>query len=92
MATDMGVPFLGSVPIDTTFGVLVESQKLDDDTDSLGDRDIDMDEADAQQHQPGGQPVVDDDRPLVEKYKSCWSSRIFQALTKELLGKIEATN
>jgi hypothetical protein len=89
MATDMGVPFLGSVPIDTTFGALVESQKLDGDTDSLGDGDIDMEEAEAERHQLGSPPAVDDDRPLVEKYKNCWSSRIFEGLTKELLGKIE---
>jgi Mrp family chromosome partitioning ATPase len=84
MAAEMGVPFLGSVPIDVKFGEMVESKGIDGDTDSLADEE--MGEADGQQQQP-----VEDNRLLVEKYGDCWSLPIFEGFAKTLLEKIEGS-
>ncbi|KAL1989262.1 hypothetical protein VTN96DRAFT_24 [Rasamsonia emersonii] len=91
MATEMGVPFLGSVPIDVKFGEMVESKKIEGDTDSL-DGEEEMQEAgEQQQQQQQQQQPVEDNRLLVEKYRDCPSLPIFEGFAKTLLGKIEGS-
>lgn len=83
MATEMGVPFLGRVPIDIKFGQLVESQKIEGDVDSDVEDGMDVDQA-TQQSQ-----VEEDNRLLVDKYRDCWSLPIFEGFSKSLLEKAE---
>lgn len=87
MATEMGVPFLGRVPIDIKFGQLVESQKIEGDIDSDVDDEVnDVDQDATQQSQP-----EEDNRLLVDKYRDCWSLPIFEGFTKNLLEKVEGS-
>lgn len=83
MATEMGVPFLGRVPIDIKFGQLVESQKIEGDIDSDVDEEMDVDQATQQPE------VEEDNRLLVDRYRDCWSLPIFEGFTKNLLEKVE---
>ncbi|KAL1970826.1 hypothetical protein VTN77DRAFT_2660 [Rasamsonia byssochlamydoides] len=87
MATEMGVPFLGSVPIDVKFGEMVESKGIEGDTDSLDEEE--MQEAGGQEQQQQQQQPVEDNRLLVEKYRDCRSFPIFEGFAKTLLEKIE---
>jgi hypothetical protein len=86
MATEMGVPFLGRVPIDIKFGQLVESQKIEGDIDSDVDEEMEVDQAATQQSL-----VEEDNRLLVDKYRDCWSLPIFEGFTKNLLEKVESS-
>ncbi|QKX61230.1 uncharacterized protein TRUGW13939_08377 [Talaromyces rugulosus] len=86
MATEMGVPFLGRVPIDIKFGQLVESQKIEGDIDSDADEEMEVDQAATQQSL-----VEEDNRLLVDKYRDCWSLPIFEGFTKSLLEKVESS-
>lgn len=90
MASEMGVPFLGSVPIDVKFGEIVESKEIEGDTDSL-DGEEEMQQAGEQQQQQQQQQPVQDNRLLVEKYQDCPSLPIFEGFAKTLLGKIEGS-
>ncbi|KAL1991893.1 hypothetical protein VTN49DRAFT_5201 [Thermomyces lanuginosus] len=81
MAREMNVPFLGYVPIDIKFSALVEGATVDDD---------DNDDATAGEENPqAAKPAVEDARPLVERYKDCWSLPIFEGFSRDLIGKIE---
>lgn len=79
MAQQLGIPFLGKVPVDVKFGELVEGKIEESD-----DEDEDKDE------QPEA-PVEPDLRPLVEKYKEGWSYARFEGFAKTLLGGAEST-
>ncbi|KAL2825941.1 P-loop containing nucleoside triphosphate hydrolase protein [Aspergillus cavernicola] len=82
MAREMGVRFLGRVPVDVSFGGLVEGKmELEDDengSDEDGDGNGDKME------------VVDeeDGRPLVEKYKECWSYGRFEEFARVLVSEL----
>lgn len=88
MATEMGVPFLGRVPIDIKFGQLVESQKIEGDISS--DVDDEMHDVEDQSATQQSQ-AEEDNRLLVDKYKDCWSLPIFEEFTKNLLEKVEGS-
>lgn len=85
MARDAGVPFLGSVPVDSRFGELVEGS-------GGGEEEEDSDEDGEGQGQGQGQgqqgngvpPAVVDERPLVQRYKDCPSASIFGGFAQSL--------
>lgn len=80
MAQEMGVKFLGIVPVDVKFGELVEGKmdggSDDEDEDEDRDRNADLEE-----------PV--DERPLVDRYRECWSYPRFEEFAKTLISDIE---
>ncbi|EAW14746.1 Mrp/NBP35 family ATP-binding protein [Aspergillus clavatus NRRL 1] len=82
MADELGIKFLGSVPVDVKFGELVEGKVVDD-------SDSDEEEG-ATQAQQQEEPV--DDRPLVERYKDCWSHSRFEEFAKTLISQIEGAS
>lgn len=84
MAQEMGVKFLGIVPVDVKFGALVEGDAVGEDSEDE-DGESKREEKVAQEMQP-------DNRPLVEKYKAeCWSYSRFEEYAKTLISEIEAT-
>ena len=83
MAKEMGVPFLGYVPIDIKFSALVEGARADDD-------EVNDDASAGEEKRPQREEsAAEDTRPLVERYKDCWSLPIFEGFSRELIGKIE---
>ena len=81
MAQEMGVRFLGIVPVDVKFGVLIEGDAVDGDSDEEGERE----KKEVEQKEP-------DNRPLVERYKTeCYSYARFEEFAKTLISGIEAT-
>ncbi|KAL4947897.1 P-loop containing nucleoside triphosphate hydrolase protein [Aspergillus filifer] len=83
MASEMGVRFLGKVPVDVQFGALVEGRNKGDADE--GSEDEDGDEA-------NGETQVEeavDERPLVERYKECWSYGRFEGFARTLIREIE---
>jgi len=93
MAQEMGVPFLGSVPVDVKFGEIVEGTVAKDNGDekSAGqDPDTTLGESNNEQSRsPDSKGKQNDDSLLVERYKDCWSHPIFEGFAKTLIGKIE---
>ncbi|KAL4870240.1 hypothetical protein BDV12DRAFT_207929 [Aspergillus spectabilis] len=81
MAQEMGVRFLGRVPVDVQFGALVEGKTENDDESE--DEDGDKMEED------GDEERVVDERPLVERYRECWSYGRFEEFARTLVGEIE---
>ncbi|KAL4788484.1 cytosolic Fe-S cluster assembly factor cfd1 [Aspergillus varians] len=79
MASEMGVRFLGRVPVDVQFGALVEGKTRDEDGSEDENEDEDGDKMDE----------VVDERPLVERYRECWSYGRFEGFAKTLIGEIE---
>ncbi|KAA8643070.1 hypothetical protein EYZ11_008900 [Aspergillus tanneri] len=82
MAQEMGIKFLGIVPVDVKFGELVEGGTL------VGDSD-ENDEEQEDEEENGMDQTLVDDRPLVERYRDCWSYSRFEEFAKELLSDIE---
>jgi UBX domain-containing protein 1 len=78
MAQETGVRFLGAIPVDVQFGELVEGKVVDESEDE---------DEDGVQKQ--NQEVVVDERPLVERYKGCWSYSRFEGFAKTLISEIE---
>lgn len=72
MAQECGVPFLGSVPIDTTFGDLVEGVKQ------------------VQQQQGETDAGSNPDAELVERYRSCGLSKMFNEFASVISTTVEA--
>lgn len=84
MAQQLGIPFLGKVPVDVKFGELVEGKmEVDDNTD-------DEDEG-AQTIPPAEDAVEPDLRPLVERYKEGWSYPRFENFSKTIISGVQAT-
>lgn len=84
MAQEMGVKFLGIVPVDVKFGVLIEGDVVDDGSDSEGEEEGKR-EKKVEEKEP-------DNRPLVERYKTeCYSYARFEEFAKTLISGIEAT-
>ncbi|KAH6691256.1 cytosolic Fe-S cluster assembling factor cfd-1 [Plectosphaerella plurivora] len=81
MADEFKVPFLGTVPIDPQFGLLVESGKrpVYPQGTKIDGRDI---------SEPTG-GVKSDDDPLVVKYQDCSLAHVFATITKQLTEAIE---
>ncbi|KAJ8192336.1 hypothetical protein LV164_003702 [Aspergillus fumigatus] len=80
MAEELGIRFLGTVPVDVKFGELVEGKMV-------VDSDSDEEDGPTQAQQPE-EPV--DNRPLVERYKDCWSYSRFEEFAKTLISQIES--
>ncbi|RAH48481.1 Mrp/NBP35 family ATP-binding protein [Aspergillus brunneoviolaceus CBS 621.78] len=83
MAREMGVRFLGSVPVDVGFGALVEGRGIGADGEGSDQ------EEDAEEEQEKEKEKVDDDRPLVEKYQEGWSYARFEGFARTLIAEIE---
>jgi hypothetical protein len=82
MAEEMGVRFLGAVPIDVGFGEMIESgMKGEGELDAQNERER-IEDGD------GGQ----DRNVLVERYKKCWSLSIFECFAKTVIEIIEGSN
>ncbi|KAL4903459.1 P-loop containing nucleoside triphosphate hydrolase protein [Aspergillus multicolor] len=79
MAREMGVRFLGKVPVDVQFGALVEGKHAEESDDE--------DEEDKEQEEKVEAAV--DDRPLVERYRECWSYGRFEGFARTLIREIE---
>lgn len=80
MAQEMGIKFLGVVPVDVKFGELVEGGKIQDGSDS-------EDEGETSRQEP--EPESVDNRPLVERYKDCWSYPRFEEFARTLIADID---
>ncbi|KAJ0413585.1 P-loop containing nucleoside triphosphate hydrolase protein [Aspergillus carlsbadensis] len=84
MAREMGVRFLGRVPVDVQFGALVEGGKVEGE-----------DGSDDENSEEGGgagedkMEVEADERPLVERYRECWSYGRFEEFAKTLVAEID---
>lgn len=92
MAVEMGVPFLGSVPVDVKFGQLVEGRhgglsNLGETGDEDGERN--GVEAEAETETAGNGEQNEDQRLLVEKYKDCFSYPRFEGFARSLISTIE---
>ena len=83
MAEEMGVRFLGIVPIDVKFGVLIEG-----DGNNVSDSEED-DDGNKPSEQKRAEESVPDERPLVERYADCWSYPRFEEFAKILIAGIE---
>ncbi|KAL4801614.1 P-loop containing nucleoside triphosphate hydrolase protein [Aspergillus unguis] len=83
MASEMGVRFLGRVPVDVTFGALVEGKTQAGSVDGSDDED--------EERVPVEEEEVPDERPLVERYRDrCkWSCERFEGFARTLIGEIE---
>ena len=103
MAQDYGVPFLGSVPLDAQWGILVEEGKRpryggvvkdsneEDDSES-GDAEAGGDTEDAMQLESSENTVdeaVRDEGLLVDKYRNCSLSPVFKEITRKVVNTIE---
>ena len=78
MAEEMGVRFLGVVPVDVKFSVLIEGENA---------HASDSEEEDNRQQE--AEQKVPDERPLIEKYADCWSYPRFEGFAKTLISAIE---
>lgn len=78
MAQELGIPFLGSVPVDVKFGELVEGNMERD-----GDEEAEDDEKSA------AQDDTVDERPLVERYKETWSYPRFEEFARTVIRGVE---
>ncbi|KAJ5647276.1 hypothetical protein N7490_003648 [Penicillium lividum] len=83
MAQQLGIPFLGKVPVDVKFGELVE-----------GKMEVSDDEDDEMEGEDGleklqVEPAEQDDRPLVERYQDGWSYPRFEEFAKTIVGGLE---
>ncbi|KAJ5672745.1 hypothetical protein N7507_001872 [Penicillium longicatenatum] len=85
MAQQLGIPFLGKVPVDVKFGELVEGKmEMSDDEDEVEGED----EARKTQQVETTEPDL---RPLVEKYQEGWSYPRFEAFAKTIVGGLQQT-
>ena len=105
MSEDFGVRFLGRVPVDARWGSLVEEGKRPVyGAPGEGDREMDIDDDDDDATSGGGGGGGGDDGTetnakagdtnsdldlLVDKYRSCALSAIFQGITRDLVGVVE---
>ena len=95
MSQDFGVRFLGSVPIDRQWGILVEEGRrpmYDVVTKDSAEEDDESDEEDEEDLdgvvREEGTTV--DEGLLVDKYRSCSLSTIFEKITKDIVASVEA--
>ncbi|KAJ5649724.1 uncharacterized protein N7484_003447 [Penicillium longicatenatum] len=85
MAQQLGIPFLGKVPVDVKFGELVEGKmEMSDDEDEVEGED----EARKTQQVETTEPDL---RPLVEKYQEGWSYPRFEGFAKTIVGGLQQT-
>ena len=95
MSQEFGVRFLGSVPIDRQWGILVEegrrpmyggvtkdSAEKDDESDEEDEEDLD--------DVVGEEATMADEGLLVSKYRNCSLSTIFENITRDIVASVEA--
>ncbi|PYH42728.1 P-loop containing nucleoside triphosphate hydrolase protein [Aspergillus saccharolyticus JOP 1030-1] len=82
MAREMGVRFLGSVPVDVGFGALVEGKGIGDEGEGTSDDDEEEEEEEEEE----------DDRLLVERYREGWSYARFEGFAKTLISETEGSS
>lgn len=86
MAQQLGIPFLGKVPVDVKFGELVEGPMeagSDEDEEGGGDGE--------QQIQASENVAEPDSRPLVERYREGWSYPRFEEFARTIIGGVQRT-
>ncbi|ESZ96250.1 cytosolic Fe-S cluster assembling factor cfd-1 [Sclerotinia borealis F-4128] len=83
MAKDFGVQFLGRVPIDPQFGMLVEAGRKPVYPEGTLVNGKDMSSV------QNGADTAGDDGLLVEKYRDCSLCPIFQDITKQVVDAVE---
>ncbi|EFR01237.1 cytosolic Fe-S cluster assembling factor cfd1 [Nannizzia gypsea CBS 118893] len=76
MAEDMGIRFLGAVPIDVSFGEMVEGARS-----GISEK---KDENEAEMNGSSSQ-----ESSLVERYQKCWSQSTFETFAKEVIQLVE---
>lgn len=94
MAEEMGVKFLGIVPVDVKFGVLIEGDTIDvsDSEDEDGRDRSQRAEEKEREKKAAEERAQADDRPLVEKYQEgCWSYSRFEEFVKTIISRVEST-
>lgn len=82
MAQQLGIPFMGKVPVDVKFGDLVEGSMEVDSENEEG-------EGEGGQQARPAENVEPDLRPLVEKYKEGWSYPRFEDFAKTIIGGLQ---
>lgn len=80
MAQEMGVPFLGSVPVDVKFGEMIEGKMV-----------IGSDSDGEEEGEKKGQEESIDERLLVERYQDTWSYPRFEGFAKGLISTINGS-
>lgn len=87
LAEEMGVRFLGKVPVDVGFGELVEGKVGGEEEEDSEDED----EGESAGKVDGEKKEEEekDERPLVERYRECWSYARFEEFSKTLIAEIE---
>lgn len=98
MAEEFGVPFLGAVPVDPHWGVLVEQGKRPVYNSETAaeiqeeESDSEDDDADAGRHEEPEEPqeVVKEEGLLVDKYRNCSLCPAFAAITHKVVKTAEA--
>jgi UBX domain-containing protein 1 len=83
MAREMGVRFLGRVAVDVQFGALVERGKVE------GEDGSDDEDEEGDGSGEGKMEVEVDERPLVERYRECWSYGRFEEFAKTMVAEID---
>ncbi|KAL1956810.1 hypothetical protein VTO42DRAFT_6760 [Malbranchea cinnamomea] len=83
MAEEMGVRFLGAVPIDVGFGEMVEGYRRD--VTGVQEDDINVCAQELNGNASGQSDL------LVDRYRKCWSLPIFEGFSKTLIELTEST-
>lgn len=92
MSADFGVKFLGGIPIDRQWGVLVEEGKKPTYGGSGKDEDEEENEnenGDEEQMVAEGKKEPEEPGLLVDKYRSCSLSGLFERITNEVVQIVE---
>ncbi|KAL9608543.1 MAG: hypothetical protein Q9167_006636 [Letrouitia subvulpina] len=88
MAGEFGVRFLGRVPVDGQWGVLVEEGRRPRYGGDVGDGE--NEEGDDGGRYSGGGQAEGDEGLLVDKYRSCSLQGIFEEISKQVVEIVEA--
>lgn len=96
MAAEFGVKFLGRVPVDTQWGMLVEEGRRPSyGTVGVRDEEGEMDDeangenAGGETAEPNEVSALDKEALLVDKYRDCSLCGVFGEITRELVGIVE---
>lgn len=89
MANDFGVKFLGRVPIDPQFLVLIETGKRPEYPEGTTVNGQDMAKI---AHEPDADQAAKDAAPLVQKYLDCSLAPIFKSITSDVVSAVQHTS
>ena len=97
MAGSFEVPFLGGVPVDRQWGVLVEEGKrpsygVVENSGEVRGQEEGEDESEEEMGMSGAQETNEDSREeglLVDRYRSCSLCGVFEGITKQLVDIVE---